>query len=62
MTADLTPELIRCARERGVVGILEKPFSLETLVAAVDEALDPSAGPEGRGRGRTRETAAPQEV
>ena len=62
MTADLTPELTRRARERGVVGILEKPFSLETLVATVDEALDPSAGLEGRGRDRTRETAAPQEV
>lgn len=60
MTAELTPELSLRARERGVVGILEKPFSLEALVAAIDDALDPSAGPEGRGGDRPRETGAPQ--
>lgn len=40
MTADLTPELCRQARERGISRVLEKPFSLETLTAAIHEALD----------------------
>jgi CheY-like chemotaxis protein len=62
MTADLTPDLRRRARERGVVGVLEKPFSLETLAAAIDDALDLFVEPEGQGSDRPRETAARQEV
>jgi len=38
MTADPTPELHREARRRGVVRVLDKPFSLEVLVDAIREA------------------------
>ena len=47
MTADLTPQLRRQARERGITGVLEKPFSLETLVAAIREALEGPPAPLG---------------
>jgi two-component system response regulator PrrA len=39
MAADPTPELLRGARERHVVRVLEKPFSLERLVEAIGSAL-----------------------
>jgi CheY-like chemotaxis protein len=38
MTADPTPELHREARRRGIVRVLDKPFSLEVLVDAIREA------------------------
>jgi DNA-binding NtrC family response regulator len=39
MAADPTPTLLRGARERHVVRVLEKPFSLEDLVDAIESAL-----------------------
>jgi CheY-like chemotaxis protein len=69
MTADLTPELRREAGERGVVGVLEKPFSLEDLVDAIRGALghspaspSPPVGPGGRGDEGPWETGAPHGV
>lgn len=47
MTADPTPELCRRARARGVASVLEKPFSLETLVATILDALEGSPDPSG---------------
>jgi CheY-like chemotaxis protein len=40
MTADPTPELRRRARQEGVARILGKPFSLEGLVGAIQDALE----------------------
>jgi CheY-like chemotaxis protein len=48
MTADLTPELRRRARERGIVAVLRKPFSLETLAGAICQALEHSPTPAAR--------------
>jgi CheY-like chemotaxis protein len=69
MTADLTPELRTEAGERGVVTLLEKPFSLEELLAAFHDAGEKSpvpAGPPSGGRGEAgddhRETGAPHGV
>jgi two-component system nitrogen regulation response regulator GlnG len=45
MTADPTPELRRQARERGICRVIEKPFSLETLIAAIREALEGGPAP-----------------
>jgi len=45
MTTDLTPELRREAGERGVVTLLEKPFSLDGLLAALHDAGEKSAVP-----------------
>ena len=65
MTADLTPELHREAGERGVVRILEKPFSLETLLAAFRDLgkhspvpASPSAGSDGEAGDGPWETEA----
>jgi len=44
MTADPTPALRRRAREGGVDRVLEKPFSLDTLVATIRNALDDRSG------------------
>jgi DNA-binding NtrC family response regulator len=51
MTPDPTPELHREARERGISGVLPKPFSLDRLLAAVHSALEPEGA----------ETASPEE-
>ena len=45
MTADPTPALRRRAREEGVATVLKKPFSLDSLVAIIRDALDGRAGP-----------------
>jgi len=47
MTADPTPELRRHAHERGICQVIEKPFSLETLIAAIHLALEGSPAPVG---------------
>jgi CheY-like chemotaxis protein len=47
MAADPTPELLRRARERHVVRVLEKPFSLEGLVDAIGSAIPHSPAPAG---------------
>lgn len=44
MTADSTPELRRRARERGIVHVVAKPFSLEDLVDAIRDALERPLG------------------
>jgi CheY-like chemotaxis protein len=44
MTADPSPELRRRARERGVVQVLGKPFSLEDLVDAIRDAQERTLG------------------
>ncbi len=69
MTADLTPELRREAGERGVVTLLEKPFSLDELLAALHDAGEKSPVPTrspARGSGEAgddhRETGAPHGV
>ena len=72
MTADPTRELCRRARASGVAGILGKPFSLETLVATIRDALerppglsvpkpDPSAKPDGEAGDGLWRTQAPHE-
>ncbi len=69
MTADPTPELHREAGERGVVRILEKPFSLETLLAALRDIgkhsrvpACPAAGSGGEAGDGPWETGAPHGV
>ena len=47
MTADPTPERRRQARERGVARLLGKPFSLEGLVGAIEDALEDDADRSG---------------
>jgi DNA-binding NtrC family response regulator len=44
MTPEPTPGLDLRAREQGIVRILGKPFSLETLVDAVHDALEGAPG------------------
>jgi CheY-like chemotaxis protein len=60
MTADPSPELHHRARERGIVEVLGKPFSLEELVDAIDDAFARSSGSPAPPRGSPAGTDGPQ--
>jgi CheY-like chemotaxis protein len=69
MAADVTGELRRQSRERGIVRVLGKPFSLEDLADAIRDALGPSlpsasrrAFPDGSAAGGSPETGTPHGV
>ena len=69
MAADVTSELCRLARERKIVRVLAKPFSLEELVDAIRDALEqpharptPSAKPGSEDGDSPWKTPPPQGV